>query len=78
VGGQVAFVLPKDYGWGMRKIDDKIWGIWPADEKASSIWENMNKLVTKYGLELDIIYDDSRFNYKEKYSKVYLWNATIN
>jgi hypothetical protein len=78
VSGQVAFVLPKDYGWCMRKIDDKIWGLWPADEKAPSIWENMNKLVTKYGLELDIIYDDARFDYKEKYSEVYLWNATIN
>jgi hypothetical protein len=78
VDAQVALVLPKDYGWGMRRVDDKIWGLWPADEKAPSIWENMNKLITKYGLELDIIYDDSRFNYKEKYSKVYFWNATID
>ena len=78
VDAQVAFVLPKDYGWGMRNVDDKIWGLWPADEKAPLIWENMNKLITKYGLELDIIYDDARFNYREKYSQVYLWNATIN
>jgi hypothetical protein len=78
MGGQVAFVLPKDYGWGMRKIDDRIWGLWSADERAPSIWENMNKLVTKYGLGLDIVYDDARFDYKEKYSEVYLWNATVN
>jgi hypothetical protein len=75
--GQVAFVLPKDYGWGMRNVADNMWGLWPADEKAPVIWENMNKLIQKYGLELDIVYDDARFNVGEKYSKVYFWNATI-
>jgi hypothetical protein len=76
--GQVAFVLPKDYGWGMRNVEDKIWGLWSSDEKAPLIWGNMNKLIAKYGLKLDIIYDDVRFNYEEKYSEVYFWNSTIN
>ena len=76
--GQVAFVLPKDYGWGMRTPEDNLWGLWFADEKAPLIWENMNKLIAKWGLELDIIYDDANFNYKEKYSKVHFWNTTIN
>jgi len=75
--GKVAFVLPKDYGWGMRSATDNIWGLWPADEKAPVIWENMNKLIQKYGLELDIVYDDDRFNIGEKYSTVYYWNSTI-
>lgn len=78
VDGQVAFVLPKDYGWGMRNVEDNIWGLWSADEKAPLIWENMNKLITKYGLKLDIVYDDARFNFAEKYSQVYFWNETIN
>ena len=78
VDGKVAFALPKDYGWGLRNVEDKIWGLWPADEKAPLIWEKLNKLISKYGLELDIVYDDSRFNIGEKYSKVYFWNATIN
>ncbi len=77
ITGQVAYILPKNYGWGMRRSDDNIWGSWPADEKAPQIWENINKLITKYGLNLDIIYEDVTINYKEKYSKVYLWNATI-
>lgn len=77
VEGQAAFVLPPDYGWGMRHPDDGIWGLWPADKKAPLIWENLNKLVTKYGLELDIVYDDAAFDYKEKYTHIYLWNATI-
>jgi hypothetical protein len=78
VDGTVAFVLPKDYGWGMRSATDNIWGLWPADEKAPAIWENLNKLIQKYSLELDIVYDDDRFNIGEKYSKVYFWNATID
>jgi len=78
ITGQVAYILPKDYGWGMRLLDDKIWGIWEPDEKTPIIWENLNKLETKYGLKLDIIYDDPRYNPKGKYYQVYLWNATIN
>jgi len=78
VDAKAAFVLPKDYGWGLRNVEDKIWGLWTADEKAPLIWENMNKLISKYGLELDIVYDDGRFNIGEKYSQVYFWNAPID
>jgi len=74
---EAAFVLPKDYGWGMRSPEDKIWGVWPADEKAPLIWDNMNKLIKKYGLKLDIIYDDPQCNYSVKYPMVYCWNNTI-
>jgi len=77
VEGQVAFVLPKDYGWGMRNPKDKIWGLWPPDSLSPQIWSNVNMLISKYGLKLDIIYDDPRFNFTEKYSKIYFWNNTI-
>ena len=75
--GQVALVLPENYGWGARRQDDNLWGLWPADEKAPLIWENMNKLITKYGFELDIIFNDTRFPPKVKYLEIYAWNATI-
>jgi hypothetical protein len=75
---QVALVLPKDYGWGMRTADDKIWGFWAADENASIIGESAVKLLQKYGLKLDIIYDDPQFNYTGKYKQVYFWNSTID
>ena len=78
ITAHVAYILPNYYGWGMRRPDDKIWGLWEADEKSSIIWENLNKLETKYGLKLDIIYDDPRFDIKNKYYQTYLWNATIN
>jgi hypothetical protein len=74
----VAYLLPKDYGWGMRNQNDKIWGIWDADDKAPIIWENVNKLETKYGLKLEIIYDDPQYNPEGKYHQIYQWNATIN
>jgi hypothetical protein len=78
VNGQVAYVLPKDYGWGMRGPDDKIWGIWPPDELSPKIWEDINKLIANYGLKLDIIYEDPRFDFRTKYAKIYLWNSTIS
>ncbi|MCW4045792.1 MAG: hypothetical protein NWE94_09795, partial [Candidatus Bathyarchaeota archaeon] len=81
VKGQVAFVLPKDYGWGMRRTDyvteEKIWGFWPEDEKVQLIGANMKKLISEHGLALDIIYDDPRFNYVKKYAQIYFWNNTI-
>jgi hypothetical protein len=79
VEAEVAFVLPKDYGWGMRRLEDKIWKPeWGPDDKSPLIWENMNKLIDRYGLKLDIIYDDPQFNYEEKYSQIYYWNSTIS
>lgn len=77
VKGEVAFVLPKDYGWGMRNPEDKIWGLWTPDELSPQIWSNMNKLIEQYGLKLDIIYDDPKFNFEEKYLKIYFWNSTL-
>jgi hypothetical protein len=74
--GQVAFVLPKDYGWGMRQPNDSIWGLWTADNSSSLIWEKMTQLTERYGLNLDIVYDDPRIRLDE-YSKVYYWDSDI-
>jgi len=73
---QVALVLPKDYGWGMRDGYDNIWGFWPTDDLTPLIGEKIAVLLDKYGSKLDIIYDDPQFNYTEKYSKIYFWNST--
>ena len=74
---QAALVLPTNYGWGMRKPDDRIWGYWGPDEKSPQIWEQSNKLLSQYGLSLDIIYDDSNFSTAGKYSQIYWWNSPI-
>lgn len=79
--GQVALVLPNDYGWGMRRnqyiTQDRIWGLWPEDDKAPLILENVNKLIEQYGLKLDIVYENENFAVYTKYSTVYFWNSTI-
>jgi len=81
VDAQAVLVLPKDYGWGMRRsqyiVQDKIWGLWFEDEKSPVILNSVNKLDAKYHLQLDIIYEDARFNYEGKYQQVYFWNSTI-
>ena len=74
--GQVALVLPKDYGWGMRQANDRIWGLWEADDLAPQIGAKIASLIQQYGYSLDIIYDDPHFNYTEKYSTIYYWNGT--
>ena len=78
VDGQVALVLPKDYGWGMRNPDDKIWGLWLPDDLSPLIGEKIATLISKYGLKLDIVYDDPQFNFTEKYQKIYFWNSTTS
>jgi hypothetical protein len=81
VDAQAVLVLPKDYGWGMRRsqyiVQDKIWGLWFEDEKAPLILNNVNKLDAKFNFQLDIIYEDARFTYGGKYRYVYFWNSTI-
>jgi hypothetical protein len=74
----VAFVLPKDYGWGMRNPNDKIWGFWPADELSLVIWDRMTQLINAHSLRLDIVYDDPKFSFQQTYSAVYYWNGTIS
>ncbi len=71
-----ALVLPKDYGWGMRTINDRIWGFWGPDNKSPLIWNNMQALLNQYGSRLDIVYDDPAFPIEGNYSKIYYWNQT--
>jgi hypothetical protein len=77
VHAEAALVLPKNYGWGMRNIDDKIWGFWGPDEKSPIIWNISQMLLNKYGTRMDIVYDDAAFPIQGNYSKVYFWNQTI-
>jgi hypothetical protein len=72
---QAALVLPEDYGWGMRTPTDKIWGLWNSDARSPLIWTKIDQLLNTYGLRLDIIYNDTTFNFEEKYSEIYYWNT---
>lgn len=76
ITADTVLVLPKDYGWGMRRLDDRLWGFWGPDEKSPIIWAQSQKLLAQYSYSLDIIYDDPQFPVANKYSRVYLWNVT--
>ena len=78
ISDRIAYVLPNYYGWGMRRPDDKIWGIWHPDEKSPIIWKNLIELEKKYGIKLDIIYDDPQYDIKGKYNQTFAWNFSIN
>ena len=69
----VVLVLPKNYGWGMRHPEDRIW-FWGPDEKTNQIWEFSRELIAKHGLNLDIIYQDSKFSNLDQYRMIYYWD----
>jgi hypothetical protein len=73
---RVAYVLPKDYGYGFRGPNDKIWGFWEADAFAVELCVNLGNVMEQYGTKLDIIYDDG-IEFDKLYSKYILWNGTI-
>jgi hypothetical protein len=73
---RVAYVLPKDYGYGFRGPNDKIWGLWEADDLSYEICVNLNTLMEQYGNKLDIIYDDElELNNTYGYRKLIYWNG---
>jgi hypothetical protein len=74
----VAYVLPKDYGYGFRGPNDKIWGLWQADNFSLRISTRVGGLIDKYQNRLDIIYDDGlNSNNSYGYSQIIFWNGTV-
>ena len=73
---EAVLVLPRNYGWGMRHAEDRIW-LWSTDEYSPQIWSISQKLINQYGINLDIVYDDSQFPVTGKYDKIYYWNQTL-
>ncbi len=90
---QVALILPKYYGGGLRRVDDHVWAPlsvnetlynvtwrqkWPLDTQTPQIWESFNKLSERYGLRLDVVFEDANnINLIKRYQTIYLWNQTI-
>ena len=71
-----VLILPQNFGSGLRWKDDKIWGIFPPSNDSLKIWDISQNLIDKYGLNLDIIFDDKQFNLENEYLKIYLWNQS--
>ena len=76
---QVAYVVPKDYGFGLRNADDKIWGLFPPDNLSKKIYDDVKTLTDRYNAQLDILYDEPQVaaSVLRNYSRVYYWNQTI-
>lgn len=73
---RTACVLPADYGWGMRSVNDTIWGLFPADERAPQIWNAMQQMLSSKDGKIDIIYEDSASQAASRYSQLHYWNST--
>lgn len=74
--GRVAYVLPKDYGYGFRGPNDKIWGLWEADALSYNLSASVGNLLQNYGDRLDIIYDDGlQPGNTYGYSKLIYWDS---
>ncbi|MCW4015326.1 MAG: hypothetical protein NWF06_03065 [Candidatus Bathyarchaeota archaeon] len=77
-----VYVLPENFGFGFRSVDDNIWGLWSAntDERIEKIWSDVNQLIDEYGFSLDIVYSDPEFDdsLQQLYDEVFFWNQTIN
>ena len=74
---RIAYVLPKDYGYGFRGPDDWIWGLFSADNLSGKIWHEANIWVEKNKPGIDIIYEDTLRCNTPKYRKLVFWNGTI-
>ncbi len=64
---EAGLVLPKNYGFGLRHPKDSIWGFWGPDEKTHQVWSITEELLSRYGLGLDVVYDDPAFPVTGKY-----------
>jgi hypothetical protein len=76
IEAEAALVLPNNYGWEMRRPDDTVWGLWDANSTSQQIWTQLQEKLERYGLKLDIVYDDPAYPAAGKYDNVYYWNET--
>lgn len=78
IKAEAAYVLPKDYGSGLRSATDTIWGIFPPDDLSAKAWNDINTIIDRYGAGFDIVFDDESLgNVTSRYGKVFYWNETV-
>lgn len=76
VEDKMAYVLPKDYGYGFRGPSDSIWGLFAADNQSSKIWNDVNTWVNQNEPAIDVIYEDTLQYGTANYTKLVFWNGT--
>jgi hypothetical protein len=65
-----AMVMPKEYGFGLRSAEDGVWK-WGPDNRSATIYNLSQQLLAKYGLNLDIVYDDPDFPLQGNYTQTF-------
>ena len=71
-----AYVLPQNYGSGLRSQNDTVWGLLQPTDNYMQIWPNLQNALKIHGDKLDIVYDDPAHPARGNYSKVIFWNQT--
>jgi hypothetical protein len=66
----IAMVMPKNYGFGLRNAQDGVW-FWGPDNRSASIYNLAQSLIAKYGLSMDIVYNDTQFPLQKNYTNVF-------
>jgi hypothetical protein len=76
---EAAYVVPRDYGFGFRRADDRIWGLFSNDSSSEKIFNDVQTLTNRYGAKLDILYDEPEVTAQllSSYRQVFYWNQTI-
>jgi hypothetical protein len=76
---RTAYVLPQDYGFGLRRANDRIWGLFEADVLSANVWDDVNTLVDVCGFGFDIIYNEPGVAdaARSRYERIVFWNDTI-
>ncbi len=70
VKADTAFVLPNDFGSGLRKQQDIVWGLWQPTQQEQQVWLQLQNALATYGQKLDIVYYDSVHPASDAYSKL--------
>ena len=76
VKAEAAFVLPKDFGSGLRNQQDIVWGLWHPTQENQTVWLRLQDALPNHGQKLDIVYDDPAHPVAGKYSQIIYWNQT--
>jgi len=66
-----VFLLPKNFGGGLRSRGDIIWGTQVLDPEANVWWDKLEIALAKDAYDLDIVYDDPYFNLNYNYQTIY-------
>jgi len=75
-GGNIAYILPRSFGFGFRGENDTVWGIWHNTNLTTKTWRETLKLVDLYRCNFDILYDDAP-EIISAYKNIFFWNAVL-